>query len=86
MSSMPKYKYQCNRCHEEWDTWHRIDENPSPCACGEQQNLERLPSVYTRNKKVDVEKKIGEETNQYIEDARNALKNQKSEAAQEEIK
>ena len=83
---MPKYKYHCNRCHEEWDTWHRIDEKSPPCECGERQNLQRLPPLWTRNKKVDVEKKIGEETNQYIEDARNALKNQKSEAAQEEIK
>ena len=83
---MPKYKYRCNVCREEWHEWHRIEEDPHACECGEQANLQRLPSLFTTKKTKEVEKKVGDITKEHIEESRKKLKNQKEEAIKEEFK
>ena len=63
-----------------------MDESPQACACGERSNLQRLPPIFRRTKKHHVEKKVGDATNKHIEESRRALKEQKGEAAQKEMK
>jgi putative FmdB family regulatory protein len=82
---MPKYKYRCNACREEWETWHRINSKPRPCSCGEGTNLQRLPPVFTRTKINTWEKKVGDATKEHIEEAKRDLQSQKEEATKEEI-
>jgi putative FmdB family regulatory protein len=83
---MPKYKYRCGACSEEWEQWHRVDENPQACECGEHSNLQRLPPSFTTTKTKEVEKKIGDVTEEHIKESRKKLKNQKEEAIKEEFK
>jgi len=82
---MPKYKYRCNVCHEEWNAWHQIDEDSPACSCGERSKLQRLPPIFTRTKTQHTEKKVGDITTDHIEEARRDLKAQKVEATKEEL-
>ena len=43
---MPIYKYQCNRCREELEEFHKVDDryNQKCPECGEKMNIMIQPS------------------------------------------
>ena len=74
---MPRYIYKCNKCEDIQTVLHGIDEKYINCAiCKEQDCMEKLLSKpLIINKKQDkFESKIGEITNEYIEENRKILK------------
>ena len=79
---MPRYKYLCNICEKEITVYHRVDDLLYDCAeCESTNSMEKLLSkpLYIKKKR-QPNKHVGDLTNQYIEENREILKQQKKEA------
>ena len=79
---MPRYVYRCVKCEGEFEVLHLMSETfikETECAAGGGCVLNRIPQLTsTKNKFGKEEKrKIGAITNEYIEAAREDLKEQK---------
>ena len=76
---MPRYAYRCGTCEEEFLTIHSSDELLDVCdkcgASGELQKLLTTP-LYSLSKKV-ASRKVGQITEDFIEESRRDLFKQK---------
>lgn len=78
---MPAYDYKCNSCQKEWVEMHGFDEKPEKCPYCETNNFKKL---FNYTKTIDnliqtMQVKNGQKTREYIEQARQDLKDYKVE-------
>ena len=77
---MPIYVYQCADCLGEWKENHLMSETVDSCFWCDSKNINRKPSNFSyNNKKQEKNKKTGDLTNEFIENSKQDLKNQKKE-------
>ena len=80
---MPSYLYKCNYCLKEWTENHGFNEEAKKCPFCEQDTAKRTYSyIVNINKQEDVKSsnnKIGVKTREFIEQARQELKEHKVE-------
>ena len=86
---MPRYLYRCDECEITFQVNHSIKERLTDCeGCKVSGSLERLPSITrTLTKNTGDEKRpVGGLVKQYIEDARDDLKEEKKELSSQVYK
>jgi len=73
---MPRYTYFCHSCYKTWDARQPMGFNPDQCKYCEGKIIDRMPSSFIKVVKEAVEegRKVGEVTKEYIELAREDLK------------
>lgn len=80
---MPAYNYKCEYCSKEWTEYHGFNEEPTKCPFCEQENIKRVYNyVSTINRLEEVmehKRKTGVKTREFIEQARQDLKEHKAE-------
>ena len=78
---MPAYDYKCQSCQKEWVEIHGFDEKPEKCPYCETENFKKIFKYQeTINKLIDtMQNKTGKKTREYIEQARQELKEYKVE-------
>tara|TARA_R100000808_G_C2070871_1_gene98457 strand:- start:429 stop:692 length:264 start_codon:yes stop_codon:yes gene_type:complete len=78
---MPRYRYQCENCEEFTTEIHSYKETRTDCVkCETENSLKKIMSTpYYGIKKVPEEAKVGELTQQFIEENRQILQKQKKE-------
>ena len=81
---MPRYTYRCNECEEEFEKTHSIKEKLKDCdLCETKGSLIRVPSGFTTVYKTQqTRRKPGSLVKEFIEDAKEDLKEQKNELEQ----
>ena len=85
---MPRYTYRCKKCEVVFDTRHSMSEDLTDCTeCESADTLEKVPSTFVSlNYKANENNKslkVGQLTNQKIEEFREDLKQQKKELKEE---
>ena len=79
---MPRYTYKCEECGVTFQKAHSIKEKLSDCEeCNTEGVLKRIPSIpliLTKNQNNE-KLKVGSLVKEYIEDAKEELKNDKRE-------
>ena len=78
---MPRYIYRCKECEEEIQRTHSIKEKLKDCElCGTEDSLMRVPSGFMSKVKTEARKqKPGNLVKDFIKNAKDDLKEQKSE-------
>ena len=79
---MPAYEYKCQSCGKEWTEYHGFDEKPEKCPFCNQESFKKL---FNYTKAIDntiqiMQVKNGQKTREYIEQARQDLKQFKTES------
>lgn len=77
---MPIYVYECGSCLGTWKENHGMtEEGPQGCFWCDSGDIYRKPSNFTNLNKnqQNKKKKIGDLTNEFIEDSKEDLKRQK---------
>tara|TARA_R100000008_G_C3586487_1_gene172819 strand:- start:612 stop:869 length:258 start_codon:yes stop_codon:yes gene_type:complete len=83
---MPKYKYYCDACLVTFEAWHSIKDVLSECSkCGASNCLTRVPSMVSDFKKPSGRKKVGDLTDEYIEENRKELEKMKKQTTNRDI-
>jgi putative FmdB family regulatory protein len=84
---MPRYFYECGECKEGFDVHHSINDEWEECIkCGSTE-LTRVPSMpITFTNKREKVNKTGELVENFIEESKEALKQEKKEAMSGEYK
>jgi len=83
---MPAYQYKCEYCSKEWTEYHGFEEEASKCPFCEKEKIKKIYNyVTTINKLEEVmeykrSKKVGTKTREYIEQARQDLKEHKAQS------
>ena len=78
---MPAYDYKCQSCEKEWVEIHGFDEKPDKCPYCETNNFKKLFNYTTTQLKIqEMQAKNGQKTREYIEQARQDLKQFKTES------
>jgi|ETNvirnome_6_100_1030635.scaffolds.fasta_scaffold01283_10 putative FmdB family regulatory protein len=82
---MPKYKYRCADCEQEFVAFHPIKEKLRDCTvCGIVDSLVRLPGVFVSDTTLPKESRAGALVEEKIKQFREELEKQKQ-ACKEEI-
>lgn len=78
---MPRYRYQCEKCEEFTIEIHSYKEIRTDCTkCETENSLKKIMSTpYYGIKKIPKEAKAGELTQEFIEENRRILQQQKEE-------
>jgi len=77
---LPIYVYQCGDCLGEWKENHLMSETVEECPWCSSKNVGRKPSNFSYGlKKEQKINKVGDLTNEFIENSKQDLKNQKKE-------
>jgi putative FmdB family regulatory protein len=75
---MPRYQYRCKACEEVSTIYHPSSETQSACPkCDSDSTLVKLLTTFTTRKKGTKSNKVGQVTEQFIEDSRQELEQQK---------
>jgi putative FmdB family regulatory protein len=79
---MPRYRYKCEGCDEEFVVLHSFSETREECTlCGHVGIQKMLGKPIVLNKKSRDSEPVGSVTNEYIEANREVLKEMKEEAS-----
>jgi len=80
---MPIYVYQCLDCLIEWKENHGMTEEAEGCTRCDSQKIHRIPSNFVNlSKKLNIKRKVGDLTNELIEESKEDLQSQKKELNQ----
>ena len=75
---MPAYDYKCNSCQKEWTEHHGFEEKPENCPFCETNNIKKLFNYTKSELKIkEMQTKNGQKTREFIEQARQDLKEYK---------
>ena len=75
---MPRYQYRCKACEEVSTIYHPSSETQSVCPkCDSESTLVKLLTTFTTRIKGTKPNKAGQITEQFIEDSRQELEQQK---------
>ena len=79
---MPAYQYKCEYCSKEWTEHHGFNEEAKKCPFCEQENIKRvynyISSINKLEETTEHKKKPGTKTREFIEQARQNLKEHKA--------
>jgi len=79
---VPRYTYRCTNCDTCQDIFHLADEEPDKCMqCNSSENLVKLLSPIRTARKSKLSRKTGALTEEFIQDSRQELEQQKEELA-----
>jgi putative FmdB family regulatory protein len=79
---VPRYTYRCTSCDTYLDIFHLADEEPDKCMqCNSSENLVKLLSPIRTMRKNKLSRKTGALTEEFIQDSRQELEQQKEELA-----
>ena len=84
---MPRYYYFCEQCLDEFMITHSMSEDLNQKeGCNSQCDLRRIPQITSTNikKKEQRKKKTGQIVENFIEDSRHDLKQQKERLKKEQ--
>jgi len=71
---MPIYVYECLDCLGEWKESHGMTEDIEDCFWCDSHNVHRVPSSFTNlSKKMEAKRKVGDLTNEFIENSKKDL-------------
>ena len=77
---MPRYVYRCTDCEELSTISHLSDEIVTKCPkCHAPRGLVKLMTNFTTSNKSNKKQKVGNLTEEFIEDSRQELQQQKNE-------
>ena len=77
---MPIYLYECGACLGSWKETHSMTEDAKDCFWCDSENIYRKPSEFTNlAKQTERKKKVGDLTNEFIENSKEDLQKQKEE-------
>jgi len=75
---MPTYKYKCDYCFKDWEEHHGFNEEPEICPFCEEKNIKKVYDFVSQVPKEQSlespKKKVGSKTREFIEQARQELK------------
>ena len=75
---MPKYEYECQECSETFTVRLSMGEHQSNCILCDSDNLKKVISDFSLNKKKTINKKdVGSEVKKYIEETRKEVREEK---------
>lgn len=75
---MPRYKYECNACHEQFIVFHGITEKFSDCLRCDGKSLQKLVSTpQFASKTLPPTTMVGTVTEEFIDSSKEDLKKQK---------
>ena len=78
---MPRYRYKCDSCEQEFVAFHSLSEQKEICdLCGHNSITKMVGKPVVLKKKQSVSKATGELTKEYIEANRELLQNMKEDA------
>jgi putative FmdB family regulatory protein len=81
---MPRYQYRCKACKEVSTIYHPSSETQSTCPkCDSGSTLVKLLTSFTTRKKGTKSTKVGQVTEQFIEDSRQELEQQRDQLNKE---
>ena len=79
---MPAYQYKCDSCSKDWTEYHGFSEEPKKCPFCEQETIKKTYNYESSIKKIEEttenKKKPGTKTREFIEQARQDLKEHKA--------
>ena len=85
---MPRYRYKCSECDDIIIVFHRIGDSYNDCdKCEQKLTMKKLlstPFIIKKEKETNLDRAVGEITNEYIEMNREILKDQKKEAKEKD--
>ena len=78
---MPIYVYECKACLKEFKVSHGMNEELEACKFCSSADIARKPMFFSNLSREGIqrEKKVGETTKEFIENARDDLRAQKKE-------
>lgn len=83
---MPFYSYFCSACEQDFRVFHGMSEQQECCTlCGEKDYLERIYDKASVSIKTQKKQTSSERVNEFIEDSRKALEQQKREASKDYV-
>ena len=84
---MPRYIYRCDNCKSTFEISHGMFFEQERCIkCNSVGGLTKIPDFSLKIKKPEQKQKPGKIVDQFIEDAKKDLKNQKKDIFSEEFK
>lgn len=86
---MPRYIYKCLACEVVFQKVHSIKEKLKDCdECNSESTLQRIPTIplVLTKKETNEKKEVGSLVKEYIEDAREDLKQEKKELSNQVYK
>ena len=86
---MPRYTYHCEECEVVFQTVHSIKEKLTDCEeCKIKDTLKRIPSMplILNKKETDHKRKVGGYVKEYIENAKEDLKQEKQDLLEQSRK
>ena len=82
---MPVYCYKCKDCSEEFEVRHRMSFEDQACLFCDSKNIFKLPSMSKRKVEQSTKKRAGMVVDEYIENAKKEIKQQKIDLRTEEM-
>tara|TARA_R110000824_G_scaffold124499_5_gene283031 strand:+ start:301 stop:552 length:252 start_codon:yes stop_codon:yes gene_type:complete len=80
---MPRYLYYCRGCAKEMTRQHLSDEHEDICpVCGAEEGFNKLLTRFTTGTKTSQRKNTGQITEEFIDQARQDLAEQKQDISQ----
>ncbi|MAL45798.1 FmdB family zinc ribbon protein [Hyphomonas sp.] len=77
---MPRYQYNCKECNTISNFFHLSDEVETDCPkCGMKDTLKKVLTKFRTDQKSNKKQKVGNLTEEFIEDSRQELQQQKNE-------
>ncbi len=83
---MPRYAYKCLACFHLFEISHGLNKKLTDCSeCGEKGALKRVPSfpIITKTLPNSGDKKVGKVVQEYIEDTKKEIKEEKQKMKEE---
>jgi len=83
---VPKYRYQCDYCHEQWEEWRNLsDPDPEQCPRCELGYPFKIPVRFTKiNSPIQEKKTAKKNVVEHIEENREILKKMRNKSKEEE--
>ncbi len=81
---MPVYCYKCKECQEEFETRHSMSFEGQKCIVCNSQLIFKIPSL-AKIQKHFTDNKPGKIVNEYIEEVKQEIKNEKTKLKSEEL-
>jgi putative FmdB family regulatory protein len=85
---VPLYVYKCNDCEGTFEIRHGMSESQDSCILCESESIFKVPSILSSNFRADIDKrpsKVGKIVDDYIQQTKKDVKDQKRKLKSEEI-
>jgi len=81
---MPRYTYRCDHCKSTFEISHGMFFEQKICIkCQSNDTLTKIPDFAIKIKKTEAKQRVGKIVDQYIEEAKKELKDQRKDLSSE---